>query len=105
MKETKWIDLAIILMMISLFLFIVIYKFYSRINTDKEIHKHSIYYIHETIEHVQRLRIDYEESDNQKRKKAIRQLILNNIATIDISEFPPSLREWIEELQLKPPKF
>ena len=68
-------------------------------NADREIHQKSKSFVQGAVEHVQRLKLDYDKSDNAQHKESIKQLALVQAATIDLSEFPPHLQSWIEQLR------
>lgn len=68
-------------------------------DADREIHQKSKSFVQGAIEHVQRLKLDYDSADNEQHRKAIRELVLVQAATIDLNQFPPHLQSWIEQLR------
>lgn len=68
-------------------------------NADREIHQKSKSFVQGAVEHIQRLKLDYDKTDNKQHKQAIKQLVLVQAATVELHQFPPHLQSWIEQLR------
>lgn len=68
-------------------------------DADREIHQKSKSFVQGAIEHVQRLKLDYDRADNDQHREALKQLVLVQAVTIELQQFPPHLQSWIEQLR------
>lgn len=67
-------------------------------DADREIFENSKPFVHGSIENLARLKLQYELSDNQQHKDAIRAMVVTQTATLDKSQLPYELRVWVESL-------
>ncbi|MFL0802553.1 MAG: hypothetical protein K6L81_02475 [Agarilytica sp.] len=67
-------------------------------SADREVFENSKPFIHGTIENLNRLRMQYEMSDNQKHRNAIKTMIVSQTATLDKSQLPYDLQQWVNSL-------
>jgi hypothetical protein len=72
-------------------------------DADRNIHQRSKSFVFGAIEHIQRLKIEYDKSINLKHKESIRQMVLLEASNVGIENLPPHLQQWILTLQNKQP--
>ena len=63
-----------------------------------DVFKHSQAHVEGTISHIQRLRMDYESSDNDAHRDAIRRMILTEVTKIERDKLPDELDRFISTL-------
>lgn len=78
-----------------------IYKYFgiTYSNANREIFEKSKSYIHGKIENLQRLKLEYEITDDIEHKKAIRYMILVESSTITDLNIPKDLKIFIDNLK------
>ena len=64
----------------------------------RSIYENSSAHVHGNIEHLNRLRLEYETADSE-HKPAMRTMILTSFGSMDDSKWPPHLRSFIEQLR------
>lgn len=67
-------------------------------SADREIFENSKPFIHGSIENLNRLRMQYELSENSNHKNAIKTMVISQTATLDKSQLPYELQQWIKTL-------
>jgi len=67
-------------------------------SADREIFESSKPFIHGSIENLNRLRMQYQLSESDNHKNAIKLMVLTQTATLDKTQLPEDLRKWIETL-------
>ena len=67
-------------------------------DADRNIHQHSKSFLFGAVEHIQRLKIEYEKSDNNKHRESIRQMVLLEVSNVGIENLPPHLQSWVDSL-------
>ena len=65
---------------------------------DREVFEQSKAYVHGKIEHLQRLRLNY-ELGNERHRQAIRNIVLTETSTVDLNRFPVGLAKWVKSLK------
>lgn len=65
----------------------------------REIFEETQSYVHGKASHISRLRLEYESTESDSRKRALRGMILAESSAIDITLLPPELRAFIQQLQ------
>lgn len=68
-------------------------------NADREIHQKSLSYVRGAIEHIQKLKLEYDKADNEQHRNSIRQMVLLQASTVELNQFPPHLQSWIGQLR------
>jgi hypothetical protein len=68
-------------------------------NADREIHQKSLSYVRGAVEHIQRLKLEYDKAENEQHKDSIKQMVLLQASTVELNQFPPHLQSWIVELR------
>lgn len=64
----------------------------------RDIFEKSNAHVHGNIEHLNRLKLEYETAD-EAHKSALRQAILTSFGSMDDSQWPPHLRSFINNLR------
>ena len=67
-------------------------------SADREVFENSKPFIHGSIENLARLKLQYELSENQNHRAAIKQMVITQTATLDKSQLPSELQQWIKSL-------
>lgn len=67
-------------------------------DADREVFENSKPYIHGTIENLVRLKLEYETADNDSHRKAIKNLVLVQMANIDRNQVPYNINTWVDSL-------
>tara|TARA_R110000851_G_scaffold44701_1_gene109712 strand:- start:543 stop:845 length:303 start_codon:yes stop_codon:yes gene_type:complete len=67
-------------------------------SADREIFENSKPFIHGQIENLSRLRLEYQTTENADHKSAIRLMVVTQTATLDKSQVPYDLQQWINSL-------
>jgi len=68
-------------------------------NAQRNIYEENYSYVRGTIEHIERLKLEYETADNKSHKLALRQTILMTISSFDIKKLPNHLYIFINDLR------
>lgn len=68
-------------------------------DADRNIHQQSLSYVRGTIENTERYKLQYELSENEHHRAALRQMVLTGVATVDTTLLPPHLQVWINQLR------
>ena len=67
-------------------------------DADREIFEKSKPFIHGSVENLARLKMQYELAENENHKKAIKNMVITQTATLDKSQLPSELQLWIQSL-------
>lgn len=67
-------------------------------SADREIFENSKPFIHGSIENLNRLRMQYQMSDSDNHKNAIKTMVITQTATLDKTQLPNDLEQWINSL-------
>ena len=67
-------------------------------SADREIFENSKPFIHGSIENLNRLRMQYQMSENTNHRSAIKTMVMTQTATLDKSQLPYDLQTWINSL-------
>lgn len=67
-------------------------------SADREIFENSKPFIHGSVENLNRLRLQYELTENQQHRAAIRNMVVSQTANLDKSQLPYNLQQWVESL-------
>lgn len=55
-------------------------------------------YQHGNVQHLNRLRMQYETADSDRHRELIRQTVLDEVSTLNIHDLPPALQRWVNSL-------
>lgn len=65
----------------------------------REVFEETQSFVHGKISHINRLRLEYESTTSDTRKAALRTMILNEAAVLELDELPPDLQVFIRQLK------
>ena len=68
----------------------------------REIFEETQSFTHGKITHLNRLRLEYESTDSEKRKKALRTMLLQEVSVLEEENLPLDLRSFIRTLRGAP---
>lgn len=67
-------------------------------NADRNIYENNVSHVRGTIEHIARLKLDYELAGSENHRTAIRAMVLTSTAGFDKSKLPDDLNRWVTSL-------
>jgi hypothetical protein len=65
----------------------------------REVFEETQSFTHGKIGHINRLRLEYESTESEGRKKALRTMILNEVSVLEEENLPSELRSFINRLK------
>ena len=63
------------------------------------IYKESTAHVHGTIEHLNRLKLEYQTANNDQHKEALRQTILTSMGQTEVHQLPLHLQTFINSIR------
>lgn len=78
-----------------------LYRFFGVRYEDarRDVFEQNISYTRGTIEHLERLKLQFELADTDGHREAIRQTALTTVASFNTTNLPPHLNNWIEGIR------
>jgi hypothetical protein len=67
-------------------------------NADREIFESSKPFIHGSIENLNRLRMQHQMAESDNHRNAIKLMVVTQTATLDKTQLPYDLQQWIKSL-------
>ena len=67
-------------------------------SADREIFEKSKPFVHGSIENLNRLRLEYQTTENTNHKAAIRLMVVSQTANLDKTQLPLDLQQWVNSL-------
>lgn len=67
--------------------------------TRRQTYEESQSYVRGKIQHISRMKREYETVESKGQRASIRQIVLDEVASFDRSKLPPHLLEWVEDLE------
>lgn len=68
-------------------------------NIDRKIYEENQSHVEGTIQHLNRLRLEYETAESNNKKEALRRMILSEARTFGIDKLPYDLAAFINSIQ------
>lgn len=68
-------------------------------DTKRDIFENTQSYVHGKTTHIAKLRLEYESTESETRKKALKRMILTEASTVENELLPPDMQAFISRLR------